>query len=130
VPNLGRAPAITRLDAFLGAGGQVIGGATLATSAYNNGLAQYLSALDNLPGIEITRFDAFATLEAIATHPLRYGLQNAADACIAPFTPLPSRCATPDRYFFWDGIHPTRAGHAIIAIENGKALISDLLAAH
>ena len=107
----------------------MIGGATAASVGYNTGLAQYLNALDGLPGIEIIRFDAFATLEAIVAHPLRYRLQNATDACIAPFTPLPSRCANPDRYFFWDGIHPTRAGHAIIAIEAGKALIADLLAA-
>ena len=82
-----------------------------------------------MPGIEIVRFDAHAALEAIVARPLRYGLRNASDACIAPFTPLPSRCATPDRYLFWDGIHPTRAGHAIIAIEAGKALIAALLAA-
>ena len=128
VPNLGRAPAITRLDAFLDAGGQLIAGASAASVGYNTGLAQYLNALDGLPGIDIVRFDAFATLEAIVAQPARFALQNATDACIAPFTPLPSRCATPDRYFFWDGIHPTRAGHAIIALEAGKALITDLLA--
>jgi len=129
VPNLGRAPAIARLDAFLNAGGHVIAGATAASVGYNTGLTQYLNALDQLPGIEIVRFDAHAALEAIVARPLRYGLRNASDACIAPFTPLPSRCATPDRYLFWDGIHPTRAGHAIIAIEAGKALIAELLAA-
>jgi phospholipase/lecithinase/hemolysin len=24
-------------------------------------------------------------------------------------------CADPDHYLFWDGIHPTRAGHLIIS---------------
>jgi phospholipase/lecithinase/hemolysin len=24
-------------------------------------------------------------------------------------------CANPDRFLFWDGIHPTRAGHLIIS---------------
>jgi phospholipase/lecithinase/hemolysin len=97
---------------------------------YNGGLAQLLNALPAvLPGIDIVQFDAFGTLEAVVSQPHRYGLQNVTEACIAPFTPLPSRCASPDRYFFWDGIHPTRAGHAIIAIEVGRALIADLLAA-
>lgn len=128
-PDLGLAPAITRLDAFLNAGGQVIAGGTAAAVGYNAGLTQVLNALESLPGIDIVRFDAFATLDAVVAHPLRFGLQDATDACIAPFTPLPSRCAAPDRFFFWDGIHPTRAGHAIIAIEAGKALVTDLLAA-
>jgi outer membrane lipase/esterase len=135
-PNLGRAPAIRALNAFLyatkqtPAPGVVIAGATAASMGYNGGLAQLLNALPAvLPGIDIVQFDAFGTLEAVVSQPHRYGLQNVTEACIAPFTPLPSRCASPDRYFFWDGIHPTRAGHAIIAIEVGRALIADLLAA-
>jgi phospholipase/lecithinase/hemolysin len=136
VPNLGRAPAIRALDAFLHLtrgtpAGAVIQGATAASLGYNGGLAQVLNALPAaLPGIDISLFDSFGTLEAVANQPFRYGLQNATDGCIAPWTALPSRCAHPDRYLFWDGIHPTRAGHAIIAIEVGRALIADLLTAH
>jgi len=136
VPDLGLAPAIVRIDQFYQATygtppHYVTGNATAAAAGYNAALTQILDGLSAaLPGIDIARFDAFTTLQTIAGHPLRYALRNATDACIAPFTPLPSRCATPDRYFFWDGIHPTRAGHAIIAIENGKALIGNLLVAH
>jgi outer membrane lipase/esterase len=136
VPNLARAPAIHALDAYLHATkgtpeGAVIAGATAASMGYNGGLAQVLNALPAaLPGIDIVQFDSFGTLEAVMNQPRRFGLQNATDACLAPYTALPSRCANPDRYLFWDGIHPTRAGHAIIAVEAGRALIADLLAAH
>ena len=41
---------------------------------------------------------------------------------VAPF-----RCAQPDRHFFWDGIHPTRAGHAVIALLVGKTLVGAVL---
>ena len=140
VPNLGRAPAITRLDASLQQDptyvpGSVIAGATTLASIYNNGLpgttftglAGVLNGLSSsLPGIHIMSFDTFGTLEKVAGKPQKFGLQNVTDACIG-LTP-PFQCSNPDRYLFWDGIHPTRAGHAIVAIEVGKTLIVDLLA--
>jgi phospholipase/lecithinase/hemolysin len=32
-------------------------------------------------------------------------------------------CAAPDRYLFWDGIHPTRAGHLLISFALLKASV-------
>jgi phospholipase/lecithinase/hemolysin len=32
-----------------------------------------------------------------------------------PDTLVPAVCADPDRYLFWDGEHPTRAGHFLIS---------------
>ena len=86
--------------------------------------APILSATD----IEIIQFDAFAKLEHVADNPARYGLQDVTHACIQPGTPPPSRCPNQDRYLFWDGIHPTRAGHAIIAFLVGKELVKALAA--
>jgi len=33
-------------------------------------------------------------------------------------------CPRPDRFLFWDGIHPSRAGHAILADEAHAALVA------
>lgn len=60
-------------------------------------------------------------------NPRRYGLGDATEACIRPNVALLFRCAQPDRHFFWDGIHPTRAGHAIIAFLVGKTLVTAVL---
>jgi phospholipase/lecithinase/hemolysin len=133
VPNLGRTPAIQRLDAVAcppAAPGCVVNGARAASEGYNAGLSLVLQGLGALPGIDIVPFDTFGSLEAIAANPGRFGLHDATTACIQPNVPLfgfpsapPYRCAQPDRHFFWDGIHPTRAGHAVIALLVGKALL-------
>jgi phospholipase/lecithinase/hemolysin len=85
-----------------------------------------LSSLDALEDIEIVRFDAFTYMRAIVQHPRRFGLSDATNACITPGVP-PYFCPHPDRQFFWDGIHTTRAGHRIIAFLAGKTLLVELL---
>jgi phospholipase/lecithinase/hemolysin len=45
---------------------------------------------------------------------------NVTDACIDVFTG--TVCEPASRYLFWDGIHPTRAGHAILAEEAARVL--------
>ena len=45
----------------------------------------------------------------MAAHPAAYGFVNATDACGALAT------CDPQKYFFWDGIHPTSAGHDLLA---------------
>jgi phospholipase/lecithinase/hemolysin len=34
-------------------------------------------------------------------------------------------CTDPDRYLFWDGIHPTRAGHLLISFALLKASVAE-----
>ena len=133
VPNLGRTPAIQRLDRVAcppSLPGCLINGARAASSGYNAGLGLVVQGLGALPDIEIVPFDTFGSLEAIAANPGRFGLRDASTACIEPNVPQfgfpsapPFHCAQPDRWFFWDGIHPTRAGHAVIALLVGKTLV-------
>jgi len=127
VPNLGLAPALTRF------GPAASQGATALTSVYNNGipdvfpgLAGVLTGLSALPEIHIVAFDAFGATNRVATDPAKFGLENASDSCIS-FTP-PFICSRQNRNLFWDGIHPTRAAHGIVAAEVGKVLLIDALA--
>jgi len=51
----------------------------------------------------------------VLVNPEDFGLTNVEDSCLA-FGVVPGAvCERPDRYLFWDGEHPTRAGHGIIA---------------
>jgi outer membrane lipase/esterase len=134
-PDLGRTPAIQRLDAAVcPVRGCVSSGATAASAGYNAGLDLVLQGLGALPGIAIVPFDTFGALADIQENPRRFGLIDATTACIQPNVPAfgfpsspPFRCAQPDRHFFWDGIHPTRAGHVVIAFLVGKTLVAAVL---
>jgi phospholipase/lecithinase/hemolysin len=93
---------------------------------YNARLAQGLASVAGLKGIELIQFNAFETLQQVQANPQRYGLADVSNACIQPGVAPLFRCAQPDRHLFWDGIHPTRAGHAIIAVLAGKAIVEAL----
>jgi phospholipase/lecithinase/hemolysin len=134
-PDLARTPAIQRLDAPVCASvgkdsGCLISGAEDATLKYNTALNDVLTGLRALhPDIEVILFDTAGNLGDIQANPGRYGLTNVVDPCIevVPFFTIAGTCEQPDRHLFWDGIHPTRAAHAIIAFLVGKALVTHAL---
>ncbi|HKA45603.1 MAG TPA: SGNH/GDSL hydrolase family protein [Burkholderiales bacterium] len=78
--------------------------ATAIATAMN---AALLAAVSGTPGVRF--FDVFDLFQDVAANPAAFGLANADDAC-AQFV----NC-NPADFFFWDGIHPTSAGHQILA---------------
>ena len=74
---------------------------------------------------QIADFDVFTTVDtviaAVIANPGAFGMTNADTACIEP-DDAPFRCDTPEQYLFWDGIHPTKAGHAILAQKAAEVL--------
>ena len=60
-------------------------------------------------------------LQQINAHPANFGLTNTTTACLIP-SEEPFFCQTADEYLFWDGIHPTRAAHALVAHEAAPVL--------
>jgi phospholipase/lecithinase/hemolysin len=110
-PNVALTPAIRSLGPAAG------GLATGLTQAFNGGLAQVLAQLSlALPGATLARLDAYRLLNEILADPLAFGLTNVTMPCVAP-NAAPFSCQHPDEFLFWDGIHPTKAGHAILAHE-------------
>jgi hypothetical protein len=48
--------------------------------------------------------------------PEGFNLTNIKTACVTPNI-APFTCKPVDEYLFWDGIHPTKAGHALLSRE-------------
>ena len=117
-PNVGLTPAIRSLDSINPGAAQL---ATGLTQAFNAGLDTVVAQLSALPGIRIVRLDAFRLLDNLVADPSAFGLTNVTTACITPNTP-PFVCERPDEFLFWDGIHPSKAVHAIIAQEAASVL--------
>lgn len=69
-------------------------------------------------GISITILDTYDLIDAAIADPAAFGLSDVTDRCYpGPYTGGGSGCANPGSYLFWDGLHPTAAGHAIIAAQ-------------
>ena len=112
IPNLPDL-AITPAVRALGPEAQAV--ASQLTAAYNGGLEQALQALQVLPQIRFVRLDISSLLDDVLVDPSDFGLANVEDSCLAFGVVRGAVCERPDGYLFWDGEHPTRAGHRIIA---------------
>jgi len=111
VPNIALTPAIRGLASTNPAVAAVANG---LTQGFNAALESNVLAPLQAAGLGIVRLDAYQALTQIVARPADFGLNNVTSACITPRIP-PFQCQTPDDFLFWDGIHPTAAGHAIIA---------------
>ena len=108
-PNIGLAPAITEL------GPNAVDLATQLSFGFNAALENALSNIEQALPVNITRFDVFTLLSSVAAAPQTFGISNAVDACLTPEVTKAAICKKPNEYLFWDGIHPTRKGHSILA---------------
>jgi phospholipase/lecithinase/hemolysin len=115
-PDVGLAPAVRLLGPI------AQGAATLLAAQFNAGLEAILLGLESGSGLNIVRFDVFKALNEVVAAPGAFGLTNVTQPCIAVDTKAQPFCANPGTFLFWDGIHPTAAGHRILA-ERARAAL-------
>lgn len=118
LPDLGKIPS-TRNDpesAFL----------TALSQQHNSDLALELATLSQGRGssINIIPLDVYSTFEAIIADPEKYGFTNVTESCLnlTTNTLCSEEKSVQDQYFSWDGLHPTEAGHDLIAEAAFKAV--------
>ena len=104
IPSLGNAPA------FRGTAAAPL--AEYAGTTFNSALLTGLmTTAAARPGTNIILFDIFKVGAALTANPGAFGLTNVTDRCFNGITV----CATPNTFLFWDDVHPTAAGHQLIA---------------
>jgi phospholipase/lecithinase/hemolysin len=125
VPNIGRTPTVGLLDQLftpppIPIDLTVAYNANLLTMGFNGALGQLQDALNlALSEGNIRTLNLYGLLEEIVwdkgnNGSKLFGITNVTDACITPNVP-PFTCKKPDSYLFWDGIHPTKAVHSVMA---------------
>jgi len=115
-PDIGLTPAIRLQDP------QVQAAASGLSILFNGMLETALGDLEKSLGVEIVRLNVFGLLHEVVKTPAAFGLSDVADACIALNTVVHAFCAKPGKFLFWDGIHPTVAGHHLLAVRANEAL--------
>ena len=111
-PNIGLVPRLREL------GPAAVAYGTLLTDALNDGLAALIDSRRQA-GLDILGFDAAGFLDEVVANPASFGLSNVTERCYTgddiTFNGSGDVCPTPSSYLFWDGIHPTATGHALLA---------------
>ena len=104
MPDLGRVPEIRRY------GPNAVQIATMASVSYNQTLARSLDEVERRLPIRLHRLDVWTLLQEVLADPKAAGFINVTEPCIAR-----GPCRDPDRFLFWDSVHPTAAAHARLA---------------
>lgn len=113
LPDLGLTPEA------LAAGPGVAGVLTGVSQAYNQGLDQLVDGLEQVLtplGVEFYEFDTPAFFAQILADPAGYGFSNTTGSCFNRQAPdLTNVLAGCPGYLYFDNVHPTTAGHALLA---------------
>ncbi|MGZ8407641.1 MAG: autotransporter domain-containing protein [Caulobacteraceae bacterium] len=107
LPNLALTPQFNQ-----GAGAPAAPLADYAGTQFNGALLSGLmTTAAARPGTNIILMDLYKIGTTLASNPGAFGLTNVRDACFNGVTV----CATPGTYLYWDSVHPTAAGHQLLA---------------
>jgi len=110
LPDLARLPGLPP---------QALPIASFMSARFNAGVQRIVRFLDRRPG-RAAFVNVFAFFEAIVADAAaggpEFGITTVTEPCLTILNGIPvARCANPDRYLFWDPIHPTGRVHDLFA---------------
>lgn len=107
-PDIGKAPVV-RMSGASAAASYLVG-------VYNSELETVLQYLEfSIPKIRIDRLDLAALINGVVSNPDDWGFDDATSPCLSFLVESGAKCDDPETHFFWDGLHPTGAGHEAVA---------------
>ena len=102
-------------------GAQTVALTKFVVGQLNDALDQSLHGLANqMPLLDIREMNTAGLFHSLVANPAGFGLSNVTDACFV--ASVPSLCADPAAFLFWDSVHPTAHGHQLIADEALRTL--------
>ena len=108
-PDISHSPVVRSL------GPSATSAAALLSARFTRALGETIALLRFIPRIHIARFDDNALTDAVIADPAAFGFTDVVDPCLRFGVVQNPVCPNPDQFLFWDGLHPTEAGHSIIA---------------
>jgi phospholipase/lecithinase/hemolysin len=115
VPDLGKTPYA------IGLGAGTAQAASFLSALYDQDLSASLQSVAGVDGLNVHLVDTFALLDAAIANPAAYGLTNVTDPVWTGNYTDPSsgtlraNGAAADSYLYFDSLHPTAHGHAVLA---------------
>lgn len=116
VPDLGHVPVVSAGGAAAAADG------TALAQAFNAALSSRLGVISLLYGARFSIVDSFTLIDQVEANPAPLGFTNATDPCwtgdeysLSSGTLCATDAAAQDAWLFWDTVHPTENGHAVLA---------------
>ncbi len=98
--------------------------ANLLTSSHDLGLVVLLDALQaRFPNDHFTLLDVYGEFDQITADPGAYGFANVTGDYLDYAIANPGTTVNPNSFLFFDELHPTAAGHAVIADAAYAALL-------
>jgi outer membrane lipase/esterase len=119
LPNLGATPG------SIAAGPAAQQGGLGLTLAYNQTLDAGVRSLPLPAGTNIIQMDVFSAFNVILADPAAFGFTNVTQACTDVTSCVTGGAAAQNQFLFWDRIHPTVAGHELLARYAGLLLSTE-----
>lgn len=108
-------PDVSLVPAVRLFGDEVAAYVKLLSAQFNLSLVDVVTDISAMFPIEVKQLDVFALFNNVVAQSEVYGFADVTDTCLTFGVKENAVCNKPDSYLFWDGIHPTRAGHELIA---------------
>ncbi|MFT3998364.1 MAG: SGNH/GDSL hydrolase family protein [Asticcacaulis sp.] len=107
-------PDLNNTPQFKGTTAQDLAGFSGSTfnSALNTAMKTVAAAR---PDANIVQVDINTAFKLIIANPSAFGLSDVTSNCVATTACVTGGAAVQNTYLFWDGVHPTAAGHKLVA---------------